>query len=179
MPSFIPKKAQAPKDWPAYVDLDELFESEKYQRSVSRAIAYLFQIYASHSDGSYERTGRPGVITEQFCLGMPTEAAYLTEIELVNAISAHALGNIDDENIKVYLQKYLDAHIFIYKEVKKTWVQEFKIGYSKRTGNEVPLFYVDTPVIEKRHVFNGIQVKLFLDLERQAGNNAQFSISKL
>jgi hypothetical protein len=41
------------------------------------------------------------------------------------------------------------------------------------------LFYVDTPVIEKRHVFNGIQVKLVLDLERQAGNNAQFSISKL
>jgi hypothetical protein len=52
----------------------------------------LSRAYVSHSDGSYERTGRPGVITEQFCLGMPTEAAYLTEIELVNAISLMLWG---------------------------------------------------------------------------------------
>jgi hypothetical protein len=97
----------------------------------------------------------------------------------VNAIHSHALGNIDDENIKIYLKKYLDAHTFIYKEIKRAWTQEFKTGYSKRTGREVPLFYIHALDVEKRHVFNDIQVKFFLGLEKQAGNNAQFSISKL
>lgn len=180
MPSFIPKKTQSVRSWPPYVDLDELFESEKYKPSLSRAVLYLYSVYVSHSDGSYERTGRPGVITEQFCLGMPTENAYLAEIELINGISSHALGNIDDENIKVYLKNYLDTHIFIYREAAKNkWVQEFKSGYSRRTGFDVPLFYVDGPQIAHRGVFNAIQLKLFLSFQQQAGNNAQFSISKL
>jgi hypothetical protein len=174
VPSFIPKKKYVARSWPEYVDLDALFESEKYRSSVSRAIAYLYQVHVGHSDGSYERTGRPGVITEQFCLGMPTEAAYLTEIELVNAIHGHALGNIDDENIKVYIKKYLDTHTFVYKEIKRNWTQEFKTGYSRRTGREVPLFYV-----HPGGVFNSIQLKLFLGFQKLAGNNAQLSISKL
>jgi hypothetical protein len=171
MPSFLPK----PKDqYPGLrASVSEIFSGEQFKASLDRVMSYLAKIYVSHSDGSFERTGRPGVITEQFVANMPSVAALASEIDLLNGIHDHSLGVISDEKVKVYLKKYLDTHTFVYWEAKPgQWICEFKAGKSPKTGREIALFYTD-------RVVNPIQLRILPILEAKAGNNVQHPITQL
>lgn len=184
MPSFLPRKrVRETAAFPVLAcRLDELFEHGRYKPSVDRVISYIHKIYVGYSDGSYERVSRPETVTEQFYFAMPTLGAYLTEVELVNAIHAHALGNLTDENIKVYLQKYLEAHTFIYRWVDRTVRQFYKTENKNTwTGREVPLYRFEWLPLKlgSTCVLNAIQAWLYPRLEALSGNNAQYRTIKL
>lgn len=172
MPNFLPKTVYSRPEYPACVDLKELFENDKFAPSVNRTIAYLSRIHAG-----YGSPVQYGVITERFYLEMPTVDALISEIELMNAIWAHALGNIDDANIKVYIQKYLDTHIFVYQENS----YEIKSGASRYTGRDIDLYLFT--FLPRRFgsgfVLNAIQTWLLTKIEAKSGNNAKYSINKL
>lgn len=179
MPSFLPKTVRVRQPVPECVDLKELFETDRFSPSVTRVINHLSRVHAGYgySNTSHSDLWQPGVINERFYLKMPTWDAFLSEIELMNAIHSHALGNIDDENIKVYLKKYLDTHIFIYKE--NTY--EIKSGESPFTGRAVDLYLFNWLPLRfgGNCVLNAIQTWLYPRIEARNGNNAQYSISKL
>jgi len=179
MPSFLPTKIHKTAGYPACVDLRELFEGEVYKTSLNRVINHLHNVYVNFSDGSFERISRPDIVTEQFFLTMPTVDAAIAEIELCNAIASHALGNIKDENIKIYLQKYLDSHCFVYQEINGRVRQSFKVGTGKRTGRDVQLYALDNGKCDSGGVFNAIQAYLFKRLEIRSGNNAEYRIVRL
>lgn len=181
MPSLIPKTKAVIEYLPQpAVDPKDVFSEPRYRATVQRVIAYLSRVYKTHSDGSFDRISRPGYVTEWFFVAMSTVDAYKTEVELVNAIRLHALGNLSDENIKVYLEKYLQSHIFVYREVNGGWVQEFKTGPSPRTSwREVPLFDVSFGKLRSGLVCNAIQAEIYVRLEQASGNNAKYSIDRI
>lgn len=108
------------------------------------------------------------MVTEVFDIAMPTRDAYVAEIELMNA-----LGNENSENIKVYLQKYLDTHTYVYGENFKR-VKAGKL--LPWTGRDVSLYLLTGST---SRVLNAIQLWLVTRIEAELGINAQYSISKL
>lgn len=180
MANFVPKAFRKKQVFPACVDVAALFSEPRFAATVERVLSFLHRVYLASGDGSYERTGRPGVITEVFFVCMPTCDAYTAEIELCNAMWGFSLGELNEEKIKVYLNKYLDTHTFVYRETSKNeWTQEFKTGYSKRTGPSVPLYSLDYGKIGTGHVCNEIQVEILKRLEAKSGNNVRCSVSKI
>lgn len=175
MPSFLPKAFRTQQAYPACVDLDVLFSDVRSPAIVGRVTGYLQNVHAMCSDNSFERTGRPGIITEVFSVAMPSIDAYISEIELCNAMHDQALGKINDESVKVYLQKYLETHTFVYQQdQEKVWRQTIKSGASKKTGNEVPLFYLNYGE-GNAFVVNDVQKWLLPRIL----NNAEYSVRSL
>lgn len=162
MSRFLPKSARF--EYPPCVDLSVLFASDRAERLVK----YLAPFYADHSDTSNERIFRENMVTEVFDIAMPTRDAYVAEIELMNA-----LGNENSENIKVYLQKYLDTHTYVYGENFKR-VKAGKL--LPWTGRDVSLYLLTGST---SRVLNAIQLWLVTRIEAELGINAQYSISKL
>jgi hypothetical protein len=180
MPSLVPKTRAVVEMMPQLaVEPAEIFAEPRYAATVSRVIKFLHRVYLTHSDASFERISRPGVVTEQFFVAMPTVDAYKAEVDLLNAIRDHALGTITDENIKIYLQKYLESHCFVYRETDRGWLQEFKTGYSRRTSwREVPLFEVSY-ADGRGLIANAIACEIYTRLEEKSGTNVKYSISRL
>lgn len=172
MSRFLPKSAR--HVYPECVDLKELFENEKYDVNVGKVISYLAKIHASHSDGSNERIFRENTVTEVFYVATPTRDAYIAEIEFCNA-----LGKENVENIKVYLQKYLDTHTYVYGENFKR-VKAGKLY--PWTGKDVGLYllnrYSDNARVSSQ-VVNAIQLWFVTRIEAEMGINANYSIVKL
>lgn len=166
MSRFLPKSART--IFPDCCDLAELFKTD----AAVRMIKYLAKIHTDHSDGSSKRIFRAGVVTEQFFIGMPTVDAYIAEIELCNAVWSLE-KNENSQNIKVYLQKYLDTHTFVYGENFK----RVKAGrLSSWTGRNVQLYLLTGST---SRVLNAIQLWLVTRIEAELGINANYSISKL
>lgn len=162
MSRFLPKAARF--EYPPCVDLKVLFESDR----AAKLVKYLAPFYADHSDSSNERIFRENVITEVFDIAMPTRDAHIAEIELMNA-----LGNENSENIKIYLQKYLDTHTYVYGENYKRVKSGSLLPW---TGRDVDLYLLTGSV---SRVLNAIQLWLVTRIEAELGINAQYSISKL
>lgn len=163
MPKFLPRSARYV--YPDCVDLKVLFASDRAERLAK----YLAPFYADHSDCSNERIFRENMVTEVFDIAMPTRDAYVAEIELCNALGKEEV----DENIKVYLQKYLDTHTYVYGENFKR-VKAGKL--LPWTGRDVDLYLLTGSV---SRVLNAIQLWLVTRIEAELGINAQYSISKL
>jgi hypothetical protein len=108
---------------------------------------------------------------------MATVDAHFAEIELCNGIAGHALGKIDDESIKVSLQKYLETHTYVFREISRNeWVKEIKTGYSRRTGRDVPLYYLNYGIAGQSSTFNAIQLEIFLLFQQRAGNASNYNV---
>lgn len=175
---FVPKKFRKTHEYPECVDLQELFESEKYHISLKTVFDILLPIYQSFSDSSFERISRPNTVTEVFDVTMPTIAAYEAEIALCNAIRDRSLEQCAEFDLKRTLQRYLDTHIRVFEGTN----QRIKTGESPRTGPEVAiyeLFVIPRTLGTKNFILNAIQAWFVLRLEKLNGNNADYGITKL
>lgn len=166
MSRFLPKAVRF--EYPPCVDLKVLFAGDR----AAKLVKYLAPFYADHSDCSNDRIFRENTITEVFDIAMPTRSAHVAEIELMNTVWALE-KNENSENIKVYLQKYLDTHTYIYGENFK----KVKAGsLLPWTGRNVSLYLLTGTV---SRVLNAIQLWLVTRIEAELGINANYSISKL
>lgn len=172
MPSLVPKQTlyqpPAPPVTPV-ADLKSLFEGTESAASVARVVAYIEKLHADYSDGSFERVSRPNMITEQFAILMPTEAAYQAEVELCNAIANHAARVFTDEDVKVYLDKYVNTHIFVYEKEVRT----VKSGDPMRWQKDIDIYalYADGRCIA---VCNAIQMWLVYLIYKRASPDSKF-----
>lgn len=178
MAGFVPKKFRQTREYPECVDLQELFESEKYRLVLENVFSILLPVYQGFSDSSFERISRPSTVTEVFDVTMPTVAAYEAEIALCNAIRDRSLEQCAEFDLKRTLQRYLDTHIRIFEGTN----QRLKSGESPRTGPEVPiyeLFVIPRTLGARNFILNAIQAWFVLRLEKLNGNNAEYEITKL
>jgi len=116
MPSLIP--ISQPKT-PA-IDLRRVFGSPITTATIGRVVKFLSAVYFAHSNKSYEEIFRENFITEEFCLCMPTVAAWDAELKLCTAIERHAAGVISDGDIKTVLSEFVAAHTFVYTDSGRT-----------------------------------------------------------
>jgi hypothetical protein len=154
-----------------------IFTDARYRGTLDRVVKYIELLDREHSDRSYERVTRANVITEAFFIEMGTVDAYRSEVELMIAIRGHAAGEIADKSIKVYLQKYIEAHTFVYEYRDGLTRQRHKSGDGSRTRGDVPLYYL-TRGLDDGHVCNRIQAMLRIEITKLRGH-ASYRISRL
>jgi hypothetical protein len=165
MPSLVPKsKAVDPPG-----DLSEIFASEQYKASRSRVIAYIKYFEEKCSVRTEDELRRPNVITERFSIAMPTEAAYLAEIELAAGIKAHAVGELTDQQLKSVCDAYVDAHTLCFQMSRGYFAKSGNFDFW--TWNNVPLFYVSS-CLQDGWTCNVIQLLILKEIYADRGLKA-------
>jgi hypothetical protein len=167
MPSLIPKtKIEIPEPPD---DFEEILTSEAYAASRSRVIAYIKHFEDGFSKKTMEETRRPDFVTERFEIAMPTQEAYLAEIELCAAVKAHQRGELTDAQLKTVCDGYIASHTVCYQGGKTPWA---KVGdYHFWTWHNVPLYYVNSSIFDG-WTCNAIQVLVLKQIysDRQLGD---------
>lgn len=154
MPSLIPKTRPRAE---LGCSLEQLFTGSATEATTRRVLAYLSKVISDYSDGSFERVTRPNTITEQFYLLMPTVPAWETEEKLCEAILKHSRREMDDQAIRSVLEKFVEAHTFVYKE----GVQDVKKGEIFSRPKGIDLFYLSSEPGGPAASGNAIQLWLF------------------
>lgn len=138
MPSLVPKSKAV--DPPA--DLPEIFAADAYTASRTRVMSYIKYFEQNHGTRTEEELRRPNTITERFSIAMPTEAAYLAEIELCTAIKSHASGELTDEQLKAVCDSYIEAHTLCFQLGRGYWAKAGNFDFW--TWHNVPLYYASS-----------------------------------
>lgn len=171
MPSLIPKTRTPDIE----IDLEQIFTGDSTAATRTRVISALGWVYGKYSDRSREERLRPNVITEEFYISMPTQAAYAAEIALCEAILSHSSGAISDENIKTVIKEFIDAHLLVHQNGS----YEAKTGqFLDWTGKTLPLFYISSGLAFGM-TGNMIQIELAKALEKAAGKERDYQIRAL
>ena len=176
MPSLIPTETLEPVI-AAALDLNEIFTGDGCKESLSRVISYLAKISAALPLLSWEILEKQNYIFEEFFIGMPTVAAYFSEVKLCQAIERHANGFLSDAEMTAVLTEYVAVHTFIYKDFNGEKSRELKAGiFELWTGPEVELFYLENADdLYSGQTLNKIQVYLF----RLLNPNGNYKLERL
>ena len=154
MPNLLPIKSTSPAP-----DLAAVFDDSITTATVERVIKFLSPFYFEHSNKSFDERARPNFITEEFCLFMPTRAAWASELRLCEAILGHAAGK-SDKQIKAVLIEYLASHTFVYSDAGGF----VKSGEIDNWTHDVDLYYLEFE--NNSAVCNPVQAWLVKFLEK-------------
>lgn len=122
------------------INVREFFSSEQARPSIERAMVVLRRMFVAHGNLAPERLWQSEADVEEYFVFMPTKAAYIAEKGLISALNAHAAGSIDDNGVKQAISEYLNTHIFVYKDAKRTIR---KGNWGEWTGNAVKLVLLE------------------------------------
>jgi hypothetical protein len=152
-----------------------VFFEATFAGTLERTISYLYRYYRDRSGYSFDDLSQPSVIVEEFCLFMPTQDAYRSDVELCTDIYLHALGLLKDQVMETLLKKYIEAHTFIYEGNSR----RVKRGEWNLT-QDVPLFYVWIEGETKTAgTCNAIQACLFRAFEKRKDGLKEFKWTRL
>lgn len=178
MPSLVPKqiyeRVQIVRGiLGLFENADALFRSDRARPTIERVAKYLAHVYENFADGSFERVSRANTVTEQFFLFMPTQAAYLAEMTLIEAIAAHSHQRITDAALRRSLEQFIDTHIFVYSGFSRT----LKTGDWKKWA-KTPLVICEWPT-NTAGPCNFIQAWLWFLIEKRTKTDIEFNWSVL
>jgi hypothetical protein len=174
MPSLIPKT----KPVPAPLDLREVFESEKCANTLARVVRYIKPAFENCSRRSAADIRREGVITEEFCIEMPTRAAFDSEIELCRAIMDFSEKLIGENVMKDVLNRFIETHTVVYAAgtENKAWL---KAGESESFfASPGFILSVSSEGKAETYIVNNVQLWLVYLLKKDAPG-VEFKLERL